>query len=95
MKNKVNRIVNCDSANMGKIVEAAQAQIAAIRQLQEREAFEALSPALQQTARLRLENPEANLEELAALSDPPVSKSAVNHRLRKLVELSKAPAEEE
>ena len=94
MKNKVNRIVNCDSANMGKIVEAAQAQIAAIRLLQEREALEALSPALQQTARLRLENPEANLEELAALSDPPVSKSAVNHRLRKLVELSKAPAEE-
>ena len=89
MKNKVNRIVNCDSANMGKVVEAAQAQIAAIRQLEQLDALEPLSEALKQTARLRMENPEANLEELAALSDPPVSKSAVNHRLRKLVELSR------
>lgn len=89
MKNKVNRIVNCDSANMGKVVEAAQAQIAAIRCLQERQTLETLSEALQQTAQLRLKNPDAKLEELAALSDPPVSKSAMNHRLRKLVELAK------
>ena len=89
MKNKVNRIVNCDTANTSKIVEAAQTQIAAIRRLQSTDRLDALSEALRQTARLRLENPEANLEELAGLSDPPVSRSAVNHRLRKLVELAR------
>lgn len=89
MKNKVNRIVNCDSANMGKVVEAAQTQIAAIRRLEESGTLETLSEALQQTARLRLDNPEAKLEELADLSDPSISKSAINHRLRKLVELAK------
>ena len=89
MKNKVNRIVNCDSANTMKVVAAAQAQIAAIRRLEEHGTLETLSPALRQTARLRLDNPEANLEELANLSDPPVSRSAINHRLRKLVELAK------
>lgn len=89
MKNKVNRIVNCDSANMTKVVEAAQTQIAAIRRLQQTGAWDTLSDALRQTADLRLENPSANLEELAALLDPPVSKSAVNHRLRKLIELAK------
>ena len=95
MKNKINRIVNCDSANLIKIVDAAQAQIAAIRKLEEHDVLKTLSVPLRQTARLRLENPEANLEELAALSDPPVSKSAVNHRLRKLQELAReqAPAE--
>ena len=89
VKNKVNRIVNCDTANTSKIVQAAQTQIAAIRRLREGERLEALSPALRQTAQLRLDNPAANLEELAALSDPPVTKSAINHRLRKLVELAK------
>lgn len=91
MKNKVNRIVNCDSANMSKVVEAAQAQIAAIRRLEEAGTLETLSEPLRQTAQLRLENPDAKLDELAAFSDPPVSKSAVNHRLRKLVELANAP----
>ena len=89
MKNKVNRIVNCDNANTSKIVEAAQSQIAAIRRLEQTGRLEGLSDALRQTARLRLENPEANLEELASMSDPPVSKSAVNHRLRKLIELAR------
>lgn len=88
MKNKVNRIVNCDSANMSKVVEAAQAQIAAIRKLEAAGELAMLSEALRQTAVLRLENPEAKLDELADLSDPPVSKSAINHRLRKLVELA-------
>lgn len=89
MKNNINRIVNCDNANTSKVVEAAQAQIAAIRILQERGIYETLPEKLQQTAELRLENPEANLAELAELSNPPITKSAVNHRLRKLAELSK------
>lgn len=90
MKNKVNRIVNCDNANMSKVVEAAQAQITAIRKLEERERLQELSEALRQTAQLRLENPEAKLDELAELSDPPVSRSAINHRLRKLIQLAQS-----
>ncbi|MBR6413167.1 MAG: DNA-binding protein WhiA [Oscillospiraceae bacterium] len=88
MKNKINRIVNCDNANTSKIVEAAQTQIAAIRTLRERELFETLPEKLRRTAVLREENPEANLSELAALFDPPLTKSALNHRLRKLCELA-------
>lgn len=89
MKNNINRIVNCDNANTSKVVEAAQAQITAIRLLQERGVFETLPEKLRQTAQLRIDNPEANLAELAELLDPPITKSAVNHRLRKLTELSK------
>lgn len=89
MKNNINRIVNCDNANTSKVVEAAQAQIAAIRILKTRGLYDTLPEKLRQTAELRLQNPEANLAELAELSDPSITKSAVNHRLRKLVELSK------
>ena len=88
MKNKINRIVNCDNANTSKIVEAAQNQIAAIRRLEERGLLETLPEKLRQTAALRMENPESNLMELAALFDPPLTKSALNHRLRKLCELA-------
>ena len=88
MKNKINRIVNCDNANTSKVVEAAQTQIAAIRRLEERGLLEGLPEKLRMTAGLRMENPEANLNELAELFDPPLTKSALNHRLRKLVELA-------
>lgn len=89
MKNNINRIVNCDNANTSKVVEAAQAQISAIRSLQQRGIFDTLPEKLRQTALIRIDNPEANLAELAELIDPPITKSAVNHRLRKLTELSK------
>ena len=88
MKNKINRIVNCDNANTSKVVEAAQAQIAAIRALERQGRLQELPEKLRQTAHLRMDNPEANLQELGELFSPPVSKSAVNHRLRKLVELA-------
>ncbi len=88
MKNKINRIVNCDNANTSKVVEAAQGQIAAIRTLRDRGRLQELPEKLRQTARLREENPEANLNELAAMFDPPLTKSALNHRLRKLMELA-------
>ena len=88
MKNKINRIVNCDNANTSKVVEAAQAQIAAIRSLERQGRLQELPEKLRQTAHLRMDNPEANLQELGELFSPPVSKSAVNHRLRKLVELA-------
>ena len=88
MKNKINRIVNCDNANTSKVVEAAQAQIAAIRSLRDRGLLEKLPDKLRETAELRENNPEVNLTELAELFDPPLTKSALNHRLRKLCELA-------
>ena len=84
MRNSVNRRVNCDTANVSKTVDAATAQLGAIARLD----LDALPEKLQQTARLRLENPELSLVELAELFNPPVTKSGLNHRLRKLVELS-------
>lgn len=89
MYNSVNRRVNCDTANVTKTVDAAQEQLSAIKTLQGRTGLEALPDKLRETALLRLENPELSLSQLSELSDPPVSKSCLNHRLRKLIELSK------
>ncbi len=88
LNNKVNRRCNCDEANTSKVVEAAQEQLAAIRLLRELGRFEQLPQKLQQAAMLREENPESSLTELAAMVEPPISKPAMNHRLKKLVELS-------
>jgi len=89
LNNKVNRRCNCDDANLTKVVEAAQEQISAIRILREREQLEKLPAKLQQAAKAREENPEAALSELAGMMDPPISKPAMNHRLKKLVQLAK------
>ena len=84
----MNRRLNCDSANLDKAVEAAQSQGAAIRKLQAAGRLRELPDKLQETAALRLEYPELSLSELAEEFDPPVTKSCLNHRLRKLVELA-------
>ncbi len=89
LRNSVNRRLNCDSANLDKAVEAAQEHLEAIRQLQNAGLLEQLPDKLQYTAALRLENPELTLSELAETFDPPVTKSCLNHRLRKLMELAK------
>ena len=86
LRNSVNRRLNCDSANLDKAVEAAQSQGEAIRKLQG--AGRQLSDKLRETAELRLKYPELSLAELAEMFDPPVTKSCLNHRLRKLVELA-------
>ena len=88
LRNEVNRRVNCDTANLSKAVDAAQEQLTVIRRLEERGVLEKLPEKLRVTACLRRDNPEATLSELAALHQPPLSKSAVNHRLRKLQELA-------
>ena len=85
MRNSVNRRVNCDSANADKIVSAAQTQLERIRELDRRVGLENLPPELRDLALLRVANPEASLSDLAQLSDPPVSKSGVSHRMRKLL----------
>lgn len=88
MRNRVNRLVNCETANVNKTVDAAQRQVAAIRHLAATRGLEALSQGLRQMARLRLEFPEATLQELGQAANPPLSKSAVNYRLRRLQELA-------
>ena len=89
LRNGVNRRVNCETANLTKVVDASIGQLAAIRKLEENGVLQTLPQKLQQTAQLRRDNPEATLSELAEMPDPPVSKSAMNHRMRKLIELSK------
>ena len=88
IRNSVNRRLNCDSANLDKAVEAAQSQGAAIRRLEAAGRLKDLPDKLRETAALRLEYPELSLSELAETFDPPVTKSCLNHRLRKLVELA-------
>jgi len=89
LNNKVNRRCNCDEANTSKVVEAAQEQLAAIRILRERGLLEHLPQKLQVAALAREENPAASLTELASMMEPPITKPAMNHRLKKLVEASK------
>ena len=89
LRNSVNRRLNCDSANLDKAVGAAQEQLEAIRRLRETGLLDQLPEKLQRTAALRLENPELTLSELAEEFDPPVTKSCLNHRLRKLMQLAK------
>ncbi|MEW6724715.1 MAG: DNA-binding protein WhiA [Bacillota bacterium] len=88
MRNRVNRLVNCDTANLSKTVEAALRQRETIGKLVQTVGYERLPQALRTTARLRLEYPEASLRELGALHDPPLTKSAVNHRLRRLTTMA-------
>lgn len=89
LRNGVNRRVNCETANLGKAVDAAQEQLAAIRRLEAKGTYADLPDKLRKTAELRKENPEATLLELAQMQDPPLTKSAINHRMRKILELSK------
>lgn len=89
LNNKVNRRCNCDDANTSKVVEAAQEQLAAIRILRDRGMVEQLPAKMQQAIEAREKNPEASLTELAALMDPPITKPAMNNRLKKMVKCAK------
>lgn len=88
LRNGVNRRVNCDAHNLDKVVEAAQEQLAAIGQLEAAGALALLPDKLREAAQLRREFPEYTLSELAGACDPPVTKSCLNHRLRKLIALA-------
>ena len=89
LRNGVNRRVNCEAANLDKAVDAAQEQLQAIRKLYALGRVEDLPPALKETIVLRETYPELTLRELAEEFDPPITKSGLSHRLRKLVELSR------
>ncbi len=93
LRNEMNRRVNCDTANVGKAVDAAQEQLAAIRRLEEAEQLETLPVKLQETAAMRVRYPEMTLSQLADSFNPPLTKSCLNHRLRKLIELGKSKGE--
>lgn len=88
LNNKVNRRCNCDDANTSKVVEAAQEQLAALRTLRAKGVYEHLPPKLMQAAVAREENPEASLSELASMMEPPITKPAMNHRLKKLMAMA-------
>mgnify|MGYP003373237195 CR=1 FL=1 len=83
MRGKVNRIVNCKTANLNKTINASVEQIEAIRKLKKKNKFNLLDENLKEIANLRLENPDMPLVELGKLLEKPVGKSGVNYRLKK------------
>ena len=88
MRGKVNRIVNCETANLNKTINASIEQIAAIKKLKENGKFNNLSENLKEIANLRLENPDMALSDLGKKLDKPLGKSGVNYRLRKIMEIA-------
>ena len=86
IRNGANRAMNCDMANVNKTLDAVAAQQEAIKKLESAGQLDKLPEKIQETARLRLQNPELPLAQLAALFDPPISKSCLNHRIRKIME---------
>ena len=90
MRNSVNRIVNCETANLKKTVSAAVKQMEDIKYIEKTIGLSNLPENLEEIARIRLENESATLKELGELLDPPVGKSGVNHRLRKINEIAES-----
>lgn len=88
MRGKVNRLVNCETANLNKTINASIEQIAAIKKLKETGKFNKLNDNLKEIANLRLENPDMPLVELGKRLKEPVGKSGVNYRLKKIMELA-------
>lgn len=84
MRNSVNRVVNCETANLEKTINASMRQVENIKNIKENFGFSALPENLREIAELRLVYPDVNLKELGELLAPPLGKSGVNHRLRKL-----------
>ena len=94
VRNTVNRRVNCETANIGKTIESAARQMEEIRLLRESGILQTLPPQLREAANLRENNPGASLTELGALAVPPVSRSGMNHRLRKIAVLARKARED-
>ena len=88
VRNQVNRLVNCETANLNKSINAAQRQIQHINLIASRMGLDRLPDSLRQAAEARLNHPEESLKDLGQLLDPPVGKSGMNHRMRRLEELA-------
>lgn len=95
MRNSVNRIVNCETANLSKTIDAAVRQMEQIEYLKDTVGLDYLPDHLKIIAEARLENPEMSLNELAQTFDPPLGKSGINHRLRKIESLVQTLREKE
>ncbi len=89
MRNRANRCANCDGANIRKTVSAAAEQVAAIKLISEHQGLGKLPQELREMASLRLEHPELSLRELGAMLSQPLSRSGVNHRMQRLMEIAK------
>lgn len=88
IRNNINRLVNCETANLGKTINASINQIENIEVIEKHMGIHKLSNNLREVAEIRLENPDATLKEIGLMLDPPVGKSGVNHRFRKIEELA-------
>lgn len=89
MRNKVNRIVNYETANMNKTITSSVKQIEDIKFIKSKKQFEKLSAREQELAQVRLSNPNASLKELGELLSPPISKSGANHRMENILKFAK------
>ena len=88
MRGKVNRLVNCENANLNKTINAAIEQIEAINRLKQNGKFNKLDDNLKEIANLRIENPNISLVELGKMLKEPIGKSGVNYRLKKIIEIA-------
>ena len=88
VRNNINRLVNCETANLGKTINASMRQIESIHRIRNTIGFSSLPDNLKEVAELRLEFKDATLKELGSMLDPPVTKSGVNHRLRKIEKIA-------
>ena len=88
MRNDINRRVNCETANIKKTVSAAMRQIEDIEYIERTKGLKSLNPSLRQIAELRISEPDADLATLGTMLNPPISKSGVNHRLRKISKIA-------
>ena len=88
MRNSVNRIVNCETANLNKTIDASLRQIESIKYFKENNIFDRLPDKLRQIAELRLQYPDLSLKELGQMMDPVLGKSGVSYRLKKIEEMA-------
>ena len=95
VRNKVNRVTNCETANIGKTIAAAQDQINDIQLIESQKGISWLPEDLQELAQLRLENPDLSLRELCGILSEPLSRSGVNHRLKRLSRIAQELREKE
>ena len=87
-RNNINRLVNCETANLNKTINAAVKQIEDIKKLKKNKKFESLPDNLKEVANLRLENPDSTYDELGKMLSKPIGKSGVSHRLEKISKLA-------
>ena len=95
MKNNVNRVVNCETANLNKIINVSVSQIEDIKYLIKKKKFDELPSGLKEIAKIRLENPDLSLSQMGELLENPIGKSGVNHRMKKISEIAEEVRREE